>query len=376
MAQDPNFGQVPNGGGAAVRAGFNASSIADATNHAGINAPPVTYPNMMWDDTTNLLLKRRDPGNSFWEILENYGASSSPGIDDDAVAGYVIGARWLDATNNKVYLCLSSAVGDAIWLDLSDGGGGDVTNPMTSPLDVGGQAIVSGVDVDISLDPGGSGDVVIGNFRLDGDQAVGAGSDRYALIYDHLAGNVALRPQSGSGGGNSVEVEGSASMPASIPAGGSVEIVVTGMTGITSADWVISLVHVPSTNAEIDRYAVITANDQATVTLTNIGTTAITGLSGNITVRARTLAGTPGLSGTAAMPASIPAGGSVEVTVTVTGATTNYAVPFVHVPSTNAEIERYGVVTAADQVTVVLTNTSTTEISGLTGNITVKAESI
>ncbi len=84
-----------------------------------------------------------------------------------------------------------------------------------------------------------------------------------------------------------------------------------------------------------------------------------------------------GITGTGTMPDSISAGESVEVVCTITGAApTTHAVTFIHVPSTNAKIDRYGVITGTNEATVTLTNYGHTKLTGLSGTITVKAESI
>ena len=53
----------------------------------------------------------------------------------------------------------------------------------------------------ITIDPNGSGNVVIGNFSFDADQSVGAGEDNYVLTYDNSSGLISLEAASGGGGG-------------------------------------------------------------------------------------------------------------------------------------------------------------------------------
>lgn len=81
-------------------------------------------------------------------------------------------------------------------------------------------------------------------------------------------------------------------------------------------------------------------------------------------------------TGTAAMPSSISAGGFVDVVVSISGiALATHAVVLVHIPSTSTKIG-WRAVAGTDQATVTLTNHDTSTISGLTGNITAKAEAI
>lgn len=58
----------------------------------------------------------------------------------------------------------------------------------------------------ITLDPNGTGDVVLGNYTLDGDQTVGAGQNNYVLTYDHATGKVSLKAASGGGSGDLVKI--------------------------------------------------------------------------------------------------------------------------------------------------------------------------
>jgi hypothetical protein len=46
---------------------------------------------------------------------------------------------------------------------------------------------------DITLDPNGTGNVVIGNYEFDADQTVGSGQDEYILTYDNSTGHITLK---------------------------------------------------------------------------------------------------------------------------------------------------------------------------------------
>jgi hypothetical protein len=52
--------------GATVRAAINAALKALATLNEGADEPTTTFPNMLWPDLTNNLLKRRNPANTAW----------------------------------------------------------------------------------------------------------------------------------------------------------------------------------------------------------------------------------------------------------------------------------------------------------------------
>ena len=45
----------------------------------------------------------------------NYSATGAPAVGDDADDGYSAGSRWVDVTNDKVYVCVDASVGAAVW---------------------------------------------------------------------------------------------------------------------------------------------------------------------------------------------------------------------------------------------------------------------
>lgn len=81
---------IANAPGATVRADINALSEAMASQNAGNSAPPVTFPFMLWADTTNSLLKLRNGANNAWITLGALGGSSftlDAGLFSTAVSG-------------------------------------------------------------------------------------------------------------------------------------------------------------------------------------------------------------------------------------------------------------------------------------------------
>ena len=50
--------------------------------------------------------------------------TAAPTVDDDSDAGYAVGDRWLDETNDKEYVALDVTVGAAVWTETTGGGGG------------------------------------------------------------------------------------------------------------------------------------------------------------------------------------------------------------------------------------------------------------
>ena len=329
-------------------------------------------------------------------IKTNLSATVDPSQNDDGIDGYVVGSRWINTVADREFVCLDAALGAAVWIETTQSGGGtaldtiELSDSATAMngrnyLLTGGSGktlmlpatVAANSSVGVSNRSGSAWTISRNGKTIEDAVADVTLQDGLDAVFAYGGINNWLLLRSVAGGiSPPVLPSGTSTLPSSIPAGGSVEVVVP-ISGIEPATHAVTFLHVPSANAKIARYGVVTATDQATVTLTNIGTTEITGLFGNVTVKADTIAGAPGLSGTAAMPSSIPAGVSVEIVVTIVGvAPPTHAVTFLHVPSTNAEIGRYGVITATNQATVTVTNNGTTAITGLSGNITVKAESI
>jgi hypothetical protein len=61
----------------AFRSDLNAALNAAVTQNSGITAPPTTYANMLWYDTTNDLLKIRNEANSGWITVGTADQTSS-----------------------------------------------------------------------------------------------------------------------------------------------------------------------------------------------------------------------------------------------------------------------------------------------------------
>lgn len=48
-----------------------------------------------------------------------FDGTAAPAVTDDTNSGYEAGSLWVDATNSRVYVCISSAVGAAVWRDIT-----------------------------------------------------------------------------------------------------------------------------------------------------------------------------------------------------------------------------------------------------------------
>jgi len=51
-------------------------------------------------------------------------ATAAPTVNDDSGAGYAVGSRWVDVTNDKEYVCLDASSGAAVWTETTQSGGG------------------------------------------------------------------------------------------------------------------------------------------------------------------------------------------------------------------------------------------------------------
>jgi hypothetical protein len=71
-------------------------------------------------------------------------------------------------------------------------------------------------DGNITIDPNGTGNVVVGNYTFDADQSVGAGQDNYVLTYDNSSGLISLEAASGGGGSGSSYIEHSSTVSDSL----------------------------------------------------------------------------------------------------------------------------------------------------------------
>jgi len=81
----------------------------------------------------------------------------------------------------------------------------DTTPQLGGNLDVNGNKIVSTSNGNIDIEPNGTGDVLLGNFKFDADQTVGAGQDNHILTYDNSTGKISLEAAAAGGLSNIVE---------------------------------------------------------------------------------------------------------------------------------------------------------------------------
>jgi hypothetical protein len=71
---------------------------------------------------------------------------------------------------------------------------------LGADLDVVTHSIVSTDNRSINITPNGTGNVSLGNFTFDVDQAVGVSQDNYVLTYDHSTTSISLEAATGGSG--------------------------------------------------------------------------------------------------------------------------------------------------------------------------------
>ena len=81
-------------------------------------------------------------------LLNNYFAGSAPTASNDATQGYAPGSVWVDtlALPAKIYSCVNSSAGAAVWVQLSDGSSAVTQSMANQPngymaLNASGQAV-------------------------------------------------------------------------------------------------------------------------------------------------------------------------------------------------------------------------------------------
>ena len=77
---------------------------------------------MLWRNDTAKTVYQRDGANAAWLIVQVYGKTAAPTVNDDTGAGYTYGSSWIDITNHHAYVCVDPASGAAVWETGGSGG--------------------------------------------------------------------------------------------------------------------------------------------------------------------------------------------------------------------------------------------------------------
>ena len=169
----------------------------------------------------NALSDVNTAGISSGQVLKYNGSQFVAGNDSSTVGIQFADSNGTLATSGTLVTFTGAGVvvsgtGASKTVNISGGGGGgggtlsniveDTTPQLGGSLDVNGQKIVSTSGGDIDIEPNGTGDVLLGNFKFDADQTVGSGQDNYVLTYDHSGGKISLEAASG-GGGSAITIQ-------------------------------------------------------------------------------------------------------------------------------------------------------------------------
>ena len=100
----------------------------------------------------------------------NESASAAPTVNDDSSAGYAIGSRWLDTTNDREYVALDVTVGAAVWRETTPpGAGGTLLASITAA-----SAAIANTETVVVAATLGAGSLAVGqSFRV---RAAGVGT--------------------------------------------------------------------------------------------------------------------------------------------------------------------------------------------------------
>lgn len=114
-----------------------------------------------------------------------------------------INGNTVSSTSGNV--TITPVAGSNITLDTNvtiDGGVVAITGDLSvDNININGNTIIStNANGNVTIDPNGTGNVVLGNYTFDGDQTVGAGQDNYVMTYDNATGLISLEANTGGSG--------------------------------------------------------------------------------------------------------------------------------------------------------------------------------
>lgn len=110
-------------------------------------------------------------------LINNYAATTDPGVSNDITQGYSVGSNWYNSSDDVWWVCVSAAEGAAEWQVLTTGGGtpGQVVAPAAAgATDAGGAALIKGGAGGATSGAGGAS-TVQGGAATGGNSAGGAG---------------------------------------------------------------------------------------------------------------------------------------------------------------------------------------------------------
>lgn len=218
------------------------------------------------------LYRQYDPRPLFRPAaLNNFTATTAPGVGDDSADGYTVGSQWLDLTADKSYICLDSTAGAAVWKETSNaaGGAGTVTSvALAAPsiLTVSGSPVTTAGTLTMTLATQSA------NAVLAGPTSGGAATPTFrALVADDIPNLSAAKITSGTlalargGTGADLSATGGANQfVKQSSAGGAFTV-----AGILSADLTTALTTPPPIGGTTPSTAVFSTNVQITASAAN-----------------------------------------------------------------------------------------------------------
>lgn len=89
----------------------------------------------MWYNSTEKVVKTYQGGSTQTSLAKNnLSAVAAPTVNDDSADGYSIGSRWIDTSGQEEYVCISPALGAAVWKGTTTGGGSGITEAQHKVL--------------------------------------------------------------------------------------------------------------------------------------------------------------------------------------------------------------------------------------------------
>ena len=176
-------------------ANSHATGQADPLASSDIGAAASTHTHAASDVSSGTLLHERggldadvSAGDGFVEIKggattvikSNLAATAAPGVTDDTNAGYAVGSRWIDTTNDKEYICLDASVGAAVWTETTQGGGGGAPTDADYLVRTAHGSLSS--EIVVGTSPGGE---LGGTWASPTVDSVHSGSAHHTQSHDH-----------------------------------------------------------------------------------------------------------------------------------------------------------------------------------------------
>lgn len=135
---------IDNASGATVRADINATLAAIVTQNSGASAPATTFAHMLWADTTNGVLKRRNAANSGWVVLAPLASTMVQAKSANYTVLLSDYGTLLDCTNTiALSLTAAATLGDGFWFSVRNSGSGIVTIDPSGAETIDGAATIA-----------------------------------------------------------------------------------------------------------------------------------------------------------------------------------------------------------------------------------------